>query len=109
MGAQAILEKPRKSSAAFIPTRSFNMVTKVEITFWVSDAIPDGKVCIDVHEDWAPIGAKRFLDLVDQGYYNQVRVARVIDGFMAQFGISGDPNTYDSIGNKQVNDDPVKQ
>merc|ERR1719408_376636 len=65
---------------------------------------------IEVHPDWAPIGAARFLELVGKGYYNGVRIARVIDGFMAQFGINGDPKTYQEVGNaKQIKDDPVKQ
>mmetsp|Transcript_1932 Transcript_1932/g.4382 ORF Transcript_1932/g.4382 Transcript_1932/m.4382 type:complete len:173 (+) Transcript_1932:42-560(+) len=84
-------------------------VVKVEMTFWVSDEKPAELVKIDVHKDWAPLGAQRFLDLVQQGYYNEVRVARVIDGFMAQFGINGDPKIYEEVGNKQIKDDPVKK
>merc|ERR1719281_1338351 len=79
------------------------------MTFWVSEAKPSEKVMIEVHPDWAPIGAARFLELVGKGYYNGVRIARVIDGFMAQFGINGDPKIYEEGGNKQIKDDPVKQ
>eukprot|EP00928_Gymnodinium_smaydae_P081268 TRINITY_DN64816_c0_g1_i1.p1 TRINITY_DN64816_c0_g1~~TRINITY_DN64816_c0_g1_i1.p1 ORF type:complete len:193 (-),score=46.42 TRINITY_DN64816_c0_g1_i1:101-619(-) len=84
-------------------------VKKVVMKVWVSDRIPDGTIEIDVHPDWAPLGAQRFLDLVGKGYYNEVRIARVIDGFMAQFGINGDPKTYEEVGNVQIKDDPVKQ
>merc|ERR1719213_1196041 len=76
---------------------------------WVSGSEPEATFCIDVHKDWAPLGAARFLELVQCGYYDEVRIARVIDGFMAQFGINGDPTTYESIGNKHIRDDPVTQ
>src|SRR5215470_2504892 len=51
-----------------------------------------GAFVITVHRDWAPNGADRFYNLVKNGFYDDVRFFRVIDGFMAQF-----------------KDDPVKQ
>ena len=47
---------------------------------------------IEVHPEWAPLGAKRFGELVNQDFFTDVRFFRVIDGFMAQFGIHGDPS-----------------
>ncbi len=42
-----------------------------------------------VHPDWAPLGAARMKELVDQDFFSGVRFFRVIQNFMAQFGISG--------------------
>jgi peptidyl-prolyl cis-trans isomerase A (cyclophilin A) len=46
---------------------------------------------IDVDTALAPMGARRFYNLVRNGYYDGVRFFRVVPGFVVQFGISGDP------------------
>jgi peptidyl-prolyl cis-trans isomerase A (cyclophilin A) len=50
-----------------------------------------GDFVLEVHRAWAPKGADRFYNLVKLGYYDGVPFFRVIDGFMVQFGIPGDP------------------
>ena len=42
---------------------------------------------LDVQEEWAPLGAGRFLDLVDSGFYDGAAVFRAVPGFLAQFGL----------------------
>ena len=68
-----------------------------------------GAFVIEVHRDWAPNGADRFYNLVKNGFYNDVRFFRVLDGFMAQFGINGNPNLSAVWRNANIKDDPVKQ
>lgn len=68
-----------------------------------------GQIVIDVHRDWAPVGADRFYNLVKNGFYDDIRFFRVIDGFMAQFGIHGNPAVQTAWRNAQIKDDPVKQ
>ena len=67
-----------------------------------------GSVVIDVHREWAPKGADRFYELVQKGYYTDVAFFRVISGFMAQVGISGDPALNTEWRAKPIQDDPVK-
>jgi len=50
-----------------------------------------GAFVIAVHREWAPNGADRFYDLVRAGYYDDSRFHRVVPGYIAQFGIAGDP------------------
>ena len=68
-----------------------------------------GPVVIEVHRDWAPLGADRFYNLVKNGFYDNTRFFRVISGFMAQVGMSGDPAIQALWGRNNFNDDPVKQ
>lgn len=68
-----------------------------------------GPVVIEVHKDWAPLGAERFYQLVKSGYYDGARFFRVLPGFMAQFGIAADPQTTAKWKEANLQDDPVKQ
>lgn len=65
-----------------------------------------GDFVVDVHPEWAPEGAKRFKELVEQGFYTDIAVFRVIDGFMAQFGIHGDPTVMAKWRDSKIPDDP---
>ena len=66
-----------------------------------------GNVLIDVHRDWAPIGADRFYNLVKGGFYDDARIYRVLEGFMAQFGVAADPYVNQAWKTKFLVDDPV--
>ena len=68
-----------------------------------------GAFVIDVNREWAPNGADRFYNLVKNGFYDGVRFFRVLDGFMAQFGINGDPKVSATWREARIPDDPVKQ
>lgn len=67
-----------------------------------------GTFVIQVTRDWAPIAADRFYNLVKNGFYDDVRFFRVINGFMAQFGIHGNPAVQGAWRNANLQDDPVK-
>jgi peptidyl-prolyl cis-trans isomerase A (cyclophilin A) len=68
-----------------------------------------GSFTVDVHRDWAPLGADRFYNLVKLGFYNETRFFRVVDGFMVQWGIHGDPAVNTEWKTTTIQDDPVKQ
>lgn len=67
-----------------------------------------GDFVIGVHRDWAPRGADRFKELVEAGFFDECRFFRVMRGFMAQFGISGDPAINAQWRSKVIEDDPVR-
>jgi peptidyl-prolyl cis-trans isomerase A (cyclophilin A) len=68
-----------------------------------------GPIVITVHRAWAPLGADRFYNLVKNGFYDDVRFFRVIDGFMAQIGMHGDPAVQRAWTSARLQDDPVKE
>ncbi len=68
-----------------------------------------GPIVIEVHRDWAPHGADRFLELVTGRYYDDSRFFRVVKGQWAQFGVSGDPAVATRWRTRTIPDDPRKQ
>ncbi|HEY3044475.1 MAG TPA: peptidylprolyl isomerase [Vicinamibacterales bacterium] len=68
-----------------------------------------GVFVVEVTRAWAPNGADRFYNLVKNGFYDDVRFFRVLDGFMAQFGMNGDPSIQGPWGRSNFPDDPVKE
>ena len=68
-----------------------------------------GNVDIQVTREWAPLGADRFVNLVEQGYYDENRFFRIRPGYWVQFGINGDPKTAQAWRTKIFPDDPFKQ
>ncbi len=65
-----------------------------------------GDFVVQVHRDWAPNGADRFFNLVENGWFTDIAVFRVIDGFMAQFGIHGEPRVMKAWRDAKIPDDP---
>jgi peptidyl-prolyl cis-trans isomerase A (cyclophilin A) len=67
-----------------------------------------GQFTVEVTRSLSPNGADRFYNLVKSGYFTDIAFFRVISGFMAQFGIHGDPNVAAKWRDANINDDPVK-
>ena len=68
-----------------------------------------GAFVVEVHREWAPLAADRFYNLVKNGFYDNVRFFRVRSGFMAQFGLNGDPEIQRRWQSANLRDEPVKQ
>lgn len=66
-----------------------------------------GDFVVDVTRSWAPLGADRFYNLTRIGYYDGCAFFRVLEGFVAQTGISGDPAVSAAWVNARIADDPV--
>ncbi len=85
------------------------MTEKAPETFKAKFDTSKGPFVVEVHRDWAPIGADRFYNLVKNGFFDDQRFFRVISNFMVQWGISGTPSVTAIWARQQLKDDPVKQ
>jgi peptidyl-prolyl cis-trans isomerase A (cyclophilin A) len=68
-----------------------------------------GPFVVEVYRDWAPRGADRFHELVQAKFFDDSRFFRVLKGFVAQFGLSGDPEKNQLWSQLQILDDPRKE
>merc|ERR1719183_174415 len=82
---------------------------KVKLTVQAEAGKEPETITIQMHPEWAPLGAGRFLDLAKAEYFTDVRFHRVVPGFMVQFGLAADPKVYSEWGSKPIKDDPVKR
>ncbi|HZO56150.1 MAG TPA: peptidylprolyl isomerase [Bryobacteraceae bacterium] len=67
-----------------------------------------GPVVIEVHREWAPIGADRFYELVKDGFFQEARFFRIVPNFIVQFGLAADPK-MSKKWDKTIADDPVSR
>jgi peptidyl-prolyl cis-trans isomerase A (cyclophilin A) len=68
-----------------------------------------GDLYLDVRRSWAPLGADRFFNLVKLGFFDDIALFRVIDGFVAQGGLHGSPEINALWRRAEIKDDPVTQ
>ena len=82
--------------------------TQSPATYRVKFETSAGAFVLEVHRDWAPIGADRFYNLVRAGFYDDSRFYRATQGFV-QFGIAGKPEIAAVWRARSLKDDPVKE
>ena len=75
--------------------------------FRVAFETTTGPFVVEVVRAWSPNGADRFYNLVKIGFFDEIAFFRVIDGFMVQFGIHGDPAISRVWKRATIKDDPV--
>jgi peptidyl-prolyl cis-trans isomerase A (cyclophilin A) len=68
-----------------------------------------GVFVVAVTREWAPRAADRFYNLVKNGFYDDARFFRVLSGFMAQFGLNGDPAIQGGWRDAGLQDEPAVQ
>lgn len=68
-----------------------------------------GPFVVQVHRDWAPLGADRFYHLVRAGFFDDSRFFRVVPDYIVQFGIPGDPRVTRVWRDRTFPDDPERE
>jgi cyclophilin family peptidyl-prolyl cis-trans isomerase len=68
-----------------------------------------GPFVVEARREWAPQGVDRFFGLVSTRFFDDSRFFRVVAGFVAQFGLPGDPAVSKAWKQRTIPDDPVRQ
>ena len=76
-------------------------------SFAVHVVTSHGAFDLKIHRNWSPKGADRLYYLFSNNYYDGIRFFRVINGFMAQFGMAGDPAVERAWKDLNLRDEPV--
>ena len=101
-----------QTPADFAKAKLKNPATLTErapATFKAKFETSKGTFVVTVHRAWAPLGANRFYNLVKSGFYDECRFFRVLDGFIAQVGISGNPDIQSAWRDATIQDDSAKK
>jgi len=77
-------------------------------SFRVAFETTRGNFVVQVNRAWAPLGADRFYRLVEQHFFDGDKFFRVVPGFVAQFGLNGDPKRNEPWDNNRLPDDSVR-
>lgn len=64
---------------------------------------------MDVHREWAPLGADRFYNLNRAHFYEGATFFRVLPGFVVQFGINPAAAVSKAWKEAKLKDDPVRE
>jgi peptidyl-prolyl cis-trans isomerase A (cyclophilin A) len=105
--AQTTPEIPVTETVAFAPDAKPQGETAQ--VYKVKFETSKGDFMVEVHPEWAPLGAAQFKKAVEEGVYNDARFFRVVDKFMVQFGIPGDPRLAAQWRNQKIKDDANKK
>jgi cyclophilin family peptidyl-prolyl cis-trans isomerase len=90
------------------PKRAF-WTTHAPATFTADIETSRGTVTIELIRAWAPVGVDHFYNLARAGYFDDSRFFRVLFGFIAQFGIAGDPAIANLWGRRPIPADSVRE
>lgn len=107
--AQAPKGGAKKPAAAPSLMNPGSLKAKAPANYKVQFTTTKGDFTLEVHRDWAPIGADRFYNLVRAGFFTDAGFFRVVPNFMVQFGLSANPAVNKAWQNANLIDDPVSQ
>jgi len=77
--------------------------------FRVQFETSQGNFTVEANKSWSPHGVDRFHELVRMRYFDEGRFFRVLQGFIAQFGVHRDFNVHEKWRQFFIVDDPPKE
>jgi len=101
-------EAPKTAAPAGDLSDPASFTAKAPDRFKVEFETTKGKITIQCARQYSPNGADRFYNMVKAGFFTDIAIFRVLPGFMAQFGIHGDPKIAGKWKEANLKDDAVK-
>lgn len=77
------------------------------VEFSTTVATGGGRFVVEVTPSAAPLGAARFRELVEVGFFDGAGFFRVVPRFVVQFGLAADPVLTAAWRDKKIPDDPL--
>lgn len=97
-----------RSEGALLSPNETELSQPAPDSFRVDMETSRGKITILARRAWAPHGVDRFYYLTKHHYYDSTYFFRVIENFVAQVGISGQPQVNAAWQSRRIPDDPVR-
>jgi cyclophilin family peptidyl-prolyl cis-trans isomerase len=76
-------------------------------SFTVAIETSEGTIDVVMHRAWSPLGVDRMYHLMRNDFYRGARIYRVVPGFVAQWGFSGDPVLDSLWEDRPIDDEPT--
>ena len=94
--------------AALLDTSSAFWQTSAPALYYARVETTKGTFTLEIERRLAPRGADRFYNLARAGFFDDSRFSRVVPGFIAQFGLPGDPAVAALWTTRAFADDSVR-
>lgn len=98
-----------RHAAGLVDPNQRDLARAAPDSFRVTFTTSRGRFVVMAHRSWAPYGVDRFYYLATHHYYDGNRFFRVLKGYVAQFGLSGDPRVAATWKPRVIPDDPVRE
>lgn len=99
------MDRPNANDEQLLVLTNGEEGVRVKCDISLNGSKDPASIDILVQPHWAPRGAVRFLELIRQGYYNNVVFNRVVPNFLIQFGIAVDPQLRNDVAEVAIWDD----
>ena len=107
LGAAWIAIAACGKGAPLLDPRPQDLTAAAPDSFRVEFQTSRGPFLVTARRHWAPIGVDRFYYLARHDYFRGARFFRVIEGYVAQFGLSGDTAINRAWRGRRIADEPV--
>lgn len=106
VGLSVVFAACGPSRALYDPTPEM-LAFEAPDSFLVDVETSEGVITVRMRRHWSPVAVDRVWHLMDNNFYAGARIYRVVPGFVAQWGFSGEP-VLDSVWRDHpVEDEPT--